>query len=261
MLRLALLVTLPLACISGSAPNARAAPPWRSRRALRARISRLSRRLRVRVRRFGRRGSHAAEAPAALLRQHGGDLSTASLLAAGAAKAAKAAPMARSLTGVGSVALGLHSGYRLVKARTRSQRAEAAHGIAWGLQGLAGLGKALAPSGGLEVAAKRLGLAGAAIQVGLGAHRLVEGVKKRDRESLIHGTLDVGAGVCWAATACGANPAAAAGFAGLTVAHIAYENRHSLRRAIRRVLQRANARERASRAKGRRRRRPSPAPR
>ena len=154
------------------------------------------------------------------------------------ASGTRLAPIAGSLTGVGSVVLGVHSGYRFLHARNNSQRAEAAHGIAWSLQGLAALGKLVAPhTPGWQTAAKSLGIAGGAIQVGLGSYRLITGAKRRDKKRMILGGLDVGAGLCWAASACAiATPVTLAGFAGFTLAHIAYEHRDSLRAAARRLF-------------------------
>lgn len=174
-----------------------------------------------------------------------GSWSTASLLMASANEAlavgTRLGPLAGPLTGVGSIGLGVYSIHGLLNAKSPQARLDAAHGVAWSLQGTAGLVR-LTGVAGLKTAGKVLGVGGGLLQASLGAYRLVAGVRGRDKRRVIVGGLDLGAGLCWAATACSVGgPLALGGFIGLTSARLAYSYRKPLARALGRLLGRAPA--------------------
>lgn len=174
-----------------------------------------------------------------------GSWSTASLLMASANEAlavgTRLGPLAGPLTGVGSIGLGVYSIHGLINAKSPQARLDAAHGVAWSLQGAAGLLR-LTGVAGLKTAGKVLGVGGGLLQASLGAYRLVTGVRGRDKRRMIIGGLDLGAGLCWAATACSVGgPLALGGFIGLTSARLAYNYRKPLGRALARLLGKAPA--------------------
>lgn len=169
-----------------------------------------------------------------------GSWSTASLLMASANEAlavgTRLGPLAGPLTGVGSIGLGVYSIHGLINAKSPEARLDAAHGVAWSLQGAAGLVR-LTGLTGLKTAGKVLGVGGGLLQASLGAYRLVAGLRGHDKRRTIIGGLDLGAGLCWAATACSiGGPLALGGFIGLTSARLAYSYRKPLDRLVRRLL-------------------------
>ena len=63
----------------------------------------------------------------------------------------------------------------------------------------------------------------------MGVWRLGQGIKGRVKERIILGSLDIGGGACWAASACAiATPWTLGGFVALTTARMAYEHRDFL---------------------------------
>jgi hypothetical protein len=167
------------------------------------------------------------------------DLSTTSMLIGSVSRAAAfgrmAGPLGGSLTGIGSVGLGLVSVRELVRARERGRRLDAAHGIAWSLQGITGLSYALqAQAAWLKPFTRWSGIVGGTLQAGVGMYRLGSGLRNRSRERVVLGSLDVGAGACWAASSCAlATPWTLGGFVALTAARMAYKNREDLKGAAR----------------------------
>ncbi len=144
-------------------------------------------------------------------------------------------PVLGPFTGIGSVGLGVVSTRDLLRAKTSEHRVDAAHGILWSLQGLAGFGLALQRQASwIAPAARTLGVAGGALQVSIGAHRLATGLRRRDRERVVLGSLDVGAGTCWALSTCSLlTPWTTAGFVTFTLARLgytAYQRRDALGR-------------------------------
>jgi hypothetical protein len=162
-----------------------------------------------------------------------GDWSTLSLLAAGANEAlmvgSKLGPISGPLTGVGAIGLGVYSVHGLINAKSSEKRLDAAHGIAWSLQGMTGLVRLGAKriswlgTGSMQRAGTVLGVGGGLLQAGLGGYRLLTGIKRRERRRIVLGGLDVGAGLCWAASACAiGGPWALGGFIGLTAVRMGY---------------------------------------
>lgn len=168
------------------------------------------------------------------------DLSASSLTVAGSRSIEMVRPALAAVSGVAGVTLAAASAVELARARTHIERADAAHGIAWGLQSVGGIGGMWwhAP-GWAAPAAFGLGLGGGAIQVGVGLYRLKSGLARRDRRSLILGALDTGAGATWIASTVTGNPLTLAAFFGLTGARLLYTNAPRIaalaRRAARRV--------------------------
>ena len=155
-------------------------------------------------------------------------------------------PIAGSLTGVGSIGLGVYSVRGMVNAKTPEKRFEASHGLAWSLQGLAGLLRMVAPKvswlrgSAVHTVGTVLGVGGGLLQAGLGGYRLATGLHGHDRRRIVLGSLDLSAGLCWAASACAlGGPAAMAGFVGLTAARIGYTYKDALTNTARRLLGKA----------------------
>lgn len=93
-----------------------------------------------------------------------------------------AGPFGGPITGIGSVGLGYMSIRDLRRAKTTEKRIEAAHGLAWSMQGLTGLGYALqSKAAWLKPTSQVLGVAGGTLQAGIGLHRLISGIKNRSR--------------------------------------------------------------------------------
>lgn len=173
------------------------------------------------------------------------EVSTSSLLVSSAAGGVMritqaAGPLGGPLTGIGSVGLGYVSIKRFRKAETVEKRVEAAHGMAWSLQGMTGLGYALqSKAAWLKPASQAVGVAGGALQAGIGAFRIYDGVKHKDRQRIVLGALDIGGGACWIASACAiATPWTLGGFIALTATRIGYERRDQIKEAARKLFRR-----------------------
>ena len=121
--------------------------------------------------------------------------------------------------------LAIASAAELARARNNIERADAAHGIAWGLQSIGGIGGMWwnAP-GWAAPAAVGIGLGGGAIQTAVGLYRLKSGLASRDRRSIVLGLLDTGAGASWIASTVTGNPITLAAFFGLTGVRLVYTN-------------------------------------
>ena len=171
-------------------------------------------------------------------------LSTGSLLVSGAGGLMQitraAGPLGGPFTGIGSVGLGYYSIRDLRRAKTTEKRIEAAHGLAWSMQGLTGLGYALqSKAAWLKPTSQVLGVAGGSLQAGIGAFRMVTGIREKSREKIVLGALDIGGGACWAASACAlATPWTLGGFIALTTVRMGYEHRDAIRSAARKLTDR-----------------------
>jgi len=141
-----------------------------------------------------------------------------------------AGPLGGPFIGIGSLGLGYVSIQNFRHAETTKKKAEALHGVAWSMQGMSGLGFALTKKASwLGPASKAMGIAGGALQMGVGAWRLTQGIKGKVKERIILGSLDIGGGACWAASACAiATPWTLGGFVALTTARMAFEHRDFL---------------------------------
>ena len=150
-------------------------------------------------------------------------------------------------TGIAGAALTVASAIDLVRARNHAERADAAHGMAWGLQSLGSVGQALFTSSSwMGGATRALGVGGGAIQTGVGLFRIGRGLRTGDRKTAIVGALDTGAGLTWAASSVTGNPIALGAFLGLTAVRMVYTNSDAIKAAgkriaggARRVLERA----------------------
>ncbi len=141
-----------------------------------------------------------------------------------------AGPLGGPFIGIGSIGLGYVSVQNFRHAENAKKKAEALHGVAWSMQGVTTMGMALQGKyGWLAPASKALGVAGGALQAGVGVWRLGQGIKGRVKERIILGSLDIGGGACWAASACAiATPWTLGGFVALTTARMAFEHRDFL---------------------------------
>jgi hypothetical protein len=181
--------------------------------------------------------------------QRVGDLSASGLTVAGSRSIGAVQPALAAVSGVAGVTLAAASALELARARNHIERADAAHGIAWGLQSVGGIGSMWwhAP-GWFEPMAFSLGLGGGAIQTAVGMYRLRTGLAARDRRTIILGVLDTGAGASWIASTVTGNPIALAAFFGLTGVRLLYTNAPRLKalaqraaRGVSRLLDRASS--------------------
>ena len=91
-------------------------------------------------------------------------------------------PAIAAVSGVAGVTLAAASALETYRARTHVERADAAHGIAWGLQSVGGIGGMWGKAPGWAApAAYGLGLTGGAIQTAVGLYRLRTGWARRNR--------------------------------------------------------------------------------
>jgi hypothetical protein len=138
--------------------------------------------------------------------------------------------VAGQVSGVTSLGLMVDGGIRLARARRVEERVEATRDLAGGASGLGRLGWLMSP---VHV---DVGLAGAGLQIGVGAYELARGLCRRDRPSVILGALDLGAGALFGASLLSClTPVTAAGAIALTAARAAYANRELLRSAWQRL--------------------------
>lgn len=168
--------------------------------------------------------------------QRVGALSASSLTVAGSRSLSAVQPALAAVSGVAGVTLAAASALELARARTHIERADAAHGVAWGLQSVGGIGGMWwnAPGWAAPVAAG-LGLGGGAIQTAVGLYRLKTGLALRDRRTLILGVLDTGAGATWIASTLTGNPITLGAFFGLTGVRLLYTNGPRLQSLARRA--------------------------
>ena len=136
---------------------------------------------------------------------------------------AQAAPKLRALGGIAGGVLIVASAAGLVSADTGLERADAAHGLAWGMQSL---GEVVRGGSTLTTA---LGVGGGAIQTAVGLHRVRSGIKQKDRRQVILGSLDIVAGAAWVASATTGNPITAGVFLVATAARVGYANAAELK--------------------------------
>ena len=164
-----------------------------------------------------------------------------------------AGPLGGPFIGIGSLGLGYASIQNFRHAETAKKKAEALHGVAWSMQGMTTVGMALQSKfSWLAPASRALGVTGGALQAGVGAWRLAQGIKGKVKERIILGSLDMGGGACWAASACAiATPWTLGGFVALTTARMAYEHRDFLYVAGTRIKKKVSRKVRRARRKAR----------
>lgn len=163
------------------------------------------------------------------------DLSIAGLTAAGAPGVDGAArinlPLSLDVfTGVGGLALSIASIVDYRRAIDGPGRADAAHGLAWGLQSIGAITAYVASTPWLATASAIVGVAGGVLQTGVGLFRLKDGIARRERRVTILGGLDVVAGVSWVASTVSYNPVALGVFLAATGARVVYANSALLHR-------------------------------
>ena len=164
------------------------------------------------------------------------DISASGLTVAGSRSMDVVQPTLAAVSGVAGVTLAAASALELARARTHLERADAAHGVAWGLQSVGGIGGMWWKAPGWAApAAYGLGLTGGAIQTAVGLYRLRTGWARRDRRTLILGAIDTGAGASWIASTVTGNPITLGVFFGLTGVRLIYTNAHRLRTLPRRT--------------------------
>jgi hypothetical protein len=129
---------------------------------------------------------------------------------------------------VGSIGLGINGTTELITSKSAEGRLNGSHKLAWSAQLMSGAGL-VAGHGWVRSASAKLGIAGGAIQTAIGGYRIFSGIRNKNRSRTFLGALDLGAGTCWMATACGiGGMAAVGGFAAFTAGiagHWAYNNR------------------------------------
>ncbi|HUS67771.1 MAG TPA: hypothetical protein VMZ28_24720 [Kofleriaceae bacterium] len=160
-------------------------------------------------------------------RPHVAEASVSGLTVAGVGtvvkSSAQTAPRLSALGGVAGAALIVASVAGLASAETGLDRADAAHGLAWGMQSM---GEVVRGSSTVTAA---LGVGGGAIQTAVGLHRVRSGIVQKDRRQVILGSLDVVAGAAWIASATTGNPITAGVFLVATAARVGYANAAELK--------------------------------
>ncbi|HUS65958.1 MAG TPA: hypothetical protein VMZ28_15505 [Kofleriaceae bacterium] len=139
-------------------------------------------------------------------------------------------------TGLSGIALSVASLVDYRRALDGPGKADAAHGLAWGLQSLAALAGNAVSSPLLQSASTWLGVGGGAIQSGLGLYRLKDGLARRDRRVTILGALDLVSGVSWIASTVSFNPVALGVFLASTGVRVVYANAGLLKQVAQRHL-------------------------
>ena len=118
----------------------------------------------------------------------------------------------------------------LWRARTSEERLDAVADLAWGVQGFSYV------TGAARIASltTAMGFVGAAARVSVGALRIRSGIRERDTQAVKLGTLDLGAGILWAAldVAGLGHPLVLGSYVVMMVAREAYANRDALRKAL-----------------------------
>ena len=124
----------------------------------------------------------------------------------------------------------------LWRARTSEARLDAVADLAWGVQGFSYV------TGAARVASLTagMGLVGAAARMSVGALRIRRGIRLGDRRAVKLGTLDLGAGILWAAldVAGFGHPLVLGSYVVMMVGREAYANRDALRKALAQFPQR-----------------------
>lgn len=138
--------------------------------------------------------------------------------------------------GLGSLGVGVSSAVQLIRAKKTTKKVDAAHGVAWGLQSLVGMAYATkdkfsaATRMTLKKTGQLLGVAGGILQSGVGAYRLTKGIKEHDKEKIVLGGLDAGAGVAWTASALWGGPISMGACVGLNLVSLGYSYRDDIRK-------------------------------
>lgn len=127
-------------------------------------------------------------------------------------------------TGLSGIALSVASLVDYRRALDGPGKADAAHGLAWGLQSLTALGGNAVSNTLLKTTSVWLGVGGGVIQAGLGLYRLKDGMARRDRRVTILGALDLVSGVSWIASTVSFNPVALGVFLASTGVRVVYAN-------------------------------------
>jgi hypothetical protein len=159
-----------------------------------------------------------------------------SFLALGWADVAIASRLSRTTVGleavgaVGGAGLVAAATMNLWRARTSEERLDAVADLAWGVQGFSYV------TGAARIASltTAMGFVGAAARVSVGALRIRSGIRERDTQAVKLGTLDLGAGILWAAldVAGLGHPVVLGGYVVMMVGREAYANRDAIRKAL-----------------------------
>jgi hypothetical protein len=122
------------------------------------------------------------------------------------------------------------SALNLWRARTSEEVLDAAADLAWGVQGFSYV------TGAARVASLTtgMGFVGAAARISVGALRIRRGARMGDMQAMKLGTLDVGAGILWAAldVAGLGHPLVLGSYVVMMVGREAYAHRDALRKAL-----------------------------
>lgn len=153
--------------------------------------------------------------------------------------------VAAGVSGIGSLALAAHAGMGVVTARSTDQRLDALGDLGQGMCGIARLGYVARPL------VHSLGTIGAGLQCGAGVCEIYGGIRNRDRDKIILGALDVGAGVLFGASALSmANPLTLVAALAVTGARFLYAKRKGIASGWDRLCERVRT-ARAARAERR----------
>ena len=148
------------------------------------------------------------------------------------------------LTGIGAVgAVGMTAAslHGMVKAKDPLDKVDYGTGVGWGIQsGLYIANQLGRASASVIPVANTIGALGGLTEIGVGAKKLYDGIKKSDSKKKIMGMFDIGIGVTWAgASVLFGGPIGSALFLGLSGAKLLYKNKDKIKTRINKLLRRA----------------------
>lgn len=139
----------------------------------------------------------------------------------------KLGSVAGHVSGVGSLGLTAHAAWRLARARTGTERADACRDLGTGMSGLGCMGYWASP------VSLKVGLVGVGVQSTVGAYSLIHGLRQRDRPRIVLGALDLSAGLLFGASLLSyLNPYTMVAAVALTAARVGYAKRHGIKSAV-----------------------------
>ncbi len=140
------------------------------------------------------------------------------------------AQLGLGLSGIGSVGLIAHGAYTLAKSRDREERVSAVRSLGWGIEGATRLAYFATPF------AEKAGILGGSVQAGIGVYNLCRGVRQKDRRRILLGSLDLGGGLMFGASALAAcNPVLLGGAIALTTCRFVVENKAKIKSTFQRI--------------------------
>jgi hypothetical protein len=111
---------------------------------------------------------------------------------------AKAGLVLAGLGAAGAVGMAAVSLHGMIKAKEPEEKIDHATNFGWGVQTGAEIAVATELAGaGLSTVATIIGGVGGVVSTGLGIHKIIDGIKKKDDTRRVMGALDLGIGCAW----------------------------------------------------------------